>query len=201
VLDFTNYDGEGMSEKKHKEKQPEEMTEIPVETAELSPEEETPENGGQLQAEIEALQKQLEEAQTKAAENLDGWQRAQAEFINYKNRVQRDRELDYASMKGDIIKKVLPVLDDLERSLAHRPDDSAWANGMELIARKFQNILEAEGVKRIEAKGKPFDPNFHEAISSEPHDEIESGHVIEVVQNGYMLGERVIRPAMVRVAQ
>jgi molecular chaperone GrpE len=190
-----------MSEKKHKEKQPEEVTEIPVETAELSPEEEASENGEQLQAVVGALQKQLEETQAKAAENLDGWQRAQAEFINYKNRVQRDRELDYASMKGDIIKKVLPVLDDLERSLAHRPDNSPWVNGMELIARKFQNILEAEGVKRIEAKGQPFDPNFHEAISSEPHDDVESGHVIEVVQNGYMLGERVIRPAMVRVAQ
>lgn len=160
-----------------------------------------PENGGQPQAEIEALQKQLEEAQARAVENLDGWQRAQAEFINYKNRVQRDREMDYASMKGDIFKKVLPVLDDLERALANRPAGDSWADGMELIARKFQSVLEAEGVKRIEAAGQPFDPNLHEAISSEPSDEVESGHVIEVVQNGYMLGERIIRPAMVRVAQ
>ena len=190
-----------MSEKKHKEKQPEEVTEIPVETAELSPDEELPENGEQFQAEIEALQKQLEEAQAKAAENLDGWQRAQAEFINYKNRVQRDREMDYLSMKGDIIKKILPVLDDLERSLAHRPEGNSWANGMELIARKFQNILESEGVKPIDATGQLFDPNYHEAISSEPSEDVESGHIIEVVQNGYMLGERVIRPAMVRVAQ
>ena len=104
-------------------------------------------------------------------------------------------------MKGDIIKKILPVLDDLERSLAHRPEDNSWANGMELIARKFQNILESEGVKPIDATGQPFDPNYHEAISSEPSEDVESGHIIEVVQNGYMLGERVIRPAMVRVAQ
>jgi molecular chaperone GrpE len=109
--------------------------------------------------------------------------------------------MDYASMKGDIIKKMLPVLDDMERALANRPDGDSWANGMELIARKFQNILEAESVKRIEAAGQPFDPNFHEAISSEPNEDVESGYVIEVVQNGYMLGERVIRPAMVRVAQ
>ena len=182
-------------EKNNEEEKIEEMTELPVETEML------PENGEQLQAEIESLQKQLEEARAKAAENLDGWQRAQAEFINYKNRVQRDRELDFASMKGDIIKKVLPVLDDLERALANRPEGNTWANGMELIARKFQNILEAEGIKRIEATGQPFDPNFHEAISSEPNEDVESGHVIEVVQNGYMLGERVIRPAMVRVAQ
>jgi molecular chaperone GrpE len=183
-----------MSEKKQKESQPEEVIEVPSE-------EEMSENGEQLREEIEALQNQLEETQTKAAENLDGWQRSQAEFINYKNRVQRDREADYASMKGEILKKVLPVLDDLERALANRPEDSSWASGMELIARKFQNILEAEGVKRIEAKGQPFDPNFHEAISSEPNEEVESGHVIDVVQSGYMLGERVIRPAMVRVAQ
>jgi len=173
----------------------EEEIETPVEETEMS------ENGEQAEAEIEALQKQLEEAQAKAAENLDGWQRSQAEFINYKNRVQRDREMDYASMKGDIIKKMLPVLDDLERSLAHRPEDDSWADGMELIARKFRSVLEAEGIKRIEAEGQLFDPNFHEAISSEPSEEIESGHVIAVVQNGYMLGERVIRPAMVRVAQ
>jgi molecular chaperone GrpE len=190
-----------MSEKRIKKIQPEEVSEIPVDAVELPENGEQPEGYEQFQAEIEALQKQLEEAQAKAAENLDGWQRAQAEFINYKNRVQRDRELDYASMKGDIIKKVLPVLDDMERALANRPDGNSWANGMELIARKFQNILEAEGLKRIEAKGQPFDPNFHEAISSEPNEDVESGHVIEIVQNGYKLGERVIRPAMVRVAQ
>ena len=184
-----------MTKKEKKNEKIEEVTEIPVETAEM------PENGDQAQAEIETLKTQLEDAEAKAAENLDGWQRSQAEFINYKNRVQRDREMDYLAMKGDIIKKILPVLDDLERSLAHRPEGDSWANGMELIARKFQTILENEGVKRIEATGQPFDPNFHEAISSEPNDEVESGHVIAVMQNGYMLGERVIRPAMVRVAQ
>lgn len=188
-------------EKKITEENIEELNGTHLEGEELLEAGELPEGYEQVSAEIEAMQKQLEEAQAKAAENLDGWQRSQAEFINYKNRVQRDREMDYASMKGDIIKKVLPVLDDLERSLAHRPEGDSWANGMELIARKFQNILEAEGVKRIDAVGEPFDPNFHEAISSEPSDDVESGHVIDVVQNGYMLGEKIIRPAMVRVAQ
>jgi molecular chaperone GrpE len=104
-------------------------------------------------------------------------------------------------MKGELIKKVLPVLDDLERALQNRPADDAWASGIELIVRKFQNLLDADGVKRIEAKGAAFDPAFHEAISHEPSEEVESGHVIDVVQNGYMLGERVIRPALVRVAK
>jgi len=147
------------------------------------------------------MQNQLAEAQSKATEYKDGWLRSQAEFINYKNRMARDNEMMYASMKGDIIKKVLPALDDLERALQNRPADDAWASGIELIARKLQNILEAEGVKRIVAEGVAFDPNFHEAISHEPNNDVESGNVIAVVQNGYMLGERVIRPALVRVAQ
>ena len=85
--------------------------------------------------------------------------------------------------------------------MQNRPADDSWASGIELIARKLQNILESEGVKRIEAKGVEFDPNFHEAITHEPSDQVESEHIIDVIQNGYILGERVIRPALVRVAQ
>ena len=163
--------------------------------------EEMPVEADQASAEREALINQLKEAESKVVEYKDGWARSQAEFQNYRKRIERDNEMMYASMKGDIIKKVLPALDDLERALANRPADDAWASGVELIARKMQNILEGEGLKRIDAKGKPFDPNFHEAISHEPNDEVESEHVIDVVQNGYLLGERVIRPALVRVAQ
>ena len=151
--------------------------------------------------ELESLQKRLEEAEAKAAENLDGWQRAVAEFQNYKKRIDRDRQSDKAIMKGDLIKRVLPVLDDLQRALQNRPADDAWASGIDLIQRKLQAILEAEGIKRIEAEGTMFDPNFHEAISYEPADGFESGCVIAVTQNGYMLGDYVLRPAMVRVAR
>jgi molecular chaperone GrpE len=179
--------------KKHKHEEEETETQPTAEAM--------PVDGDQLKAELDALQTQLAEAESKASEYKDGWARSQAEFQNYKKRIERDNELTYASMKGDIIKKVLPALDDLERALQNRPADDAWASGIELIARKLQNILESEGVKRIEAKGAAFDPNFHEAITHEPSDEVESEHVIDVVQNGYMLGERVIRPALVRVAQ
>ncbi len=160
-----------------------------------------PEAEGQPHEDTDALKRQLEDAEAKLAESVEGWQRAQADFQNYKKRVERDNEMMYALMKGDIIKKVLPALDDLERALQNRPADDAWANGIELIARKLQNMLDAEGVKRIEAQGAEFDPKYHEAISHEPHEDFHSGQVIEVVQNGYMLGERVIRPALVRVAQ
>jgi molecular chaperone GrpE len=187
-----------MSEKKyHKESKPD--AEEPNETqAEAVA---TPENGEQLTAEVDSLKRQLDEAEAKASDYKDSWMRSQAEFQNYKKRLDRDNEMMYVSMKGDIIKKMLPVLDDLERALQNRAADDAWANGIELIVRKLQNILKSEGVKRIEAEGAAFDPNFHEAISHEHHEDFESGQVIEVVQNGYMLGERVIRPALVRVAQ
>jgi molecular chaperone GrpE len=95
-------------------------------------------------------------------------------------------------------------MDDLQRALSNRPADEpsqSWVGGIELIQRKLQGILDAEGVTHIEAEGKMFDPNLHEAISHEPSEAHESGQIIEVVQQGYMLGERVIRHSMVRVAQ
>jgi molecular chaperone GrpE len=151
--------------------------------------------------EFEALKKQLEESQAQAAEYKDGWQRAVADFQNYRKRVERENSEVYQNAVAGIIKSYLPIVDDLERALQSRPADLAWVEGIELIYRKLQAILEAEGVKRIEAEGQVFDPTVHEAISQEPSENHASGQVIEVVQNGYMLGERVIRPALVRVAQ
>ncbi|HEX2696836.1 MAG TPA: nucleotide exchange factor GrpE [Anaerolineales bacterium] len=185
-----------MTEKKHHKHENEEANETQASAETL------PENEGQSNAELEALQAKLAEAESKATEYKDGWMRSQAEFQNYKKRLERDNEMMYVSMKGDIIKKILPVLDDLERALQNRPADTGpWVSGIELIQKKVQSILEAEGVKRIEAEGQPFDPNFHEAISHEPSETVKSGYVIGVAQNGYMLGDRVIRPALVRVAQ
>src|SRR5574340_1646104 len=110
-----------MTDKKHNQPQPEDENDIPAGEAQ-SPE-----------VEIESLMKRLEEAEAKVAEHLDGWQRAQAEFINYKNRIARDQDTQRITMKGDIIRKMLPVLDDLERALQNRPADELWADGIELI--------------------------------------------------------------------
>ena len=147
------------------------------------------------------LHKQLAEAQSQAAEYKDGWQRSAADFQNYRRRVEAEKAETYQMAVGSIIKRYLPVLDDMERAMESRPADLAWANGIELICRKLQTILEAEGIKRIEAEGQKFDPNFHEAISQDPVEGVESGTVVQVIRNGYILGDRVIRPAMVRVAQ
>ena len=177
----------------------EEFEENPAEAVATS--KETSSDVKELSAEVEGLKRKLEEAASKTSEYKDSWLRSQAEFQNFRRRVERDNELTYITLKGDVVKKILPVLDDLERALQNRSAEDAWANGIELVVRKFQNILESEGIKTIEAVGKEFDPKFHEAISHEPADGVQSGHVISVVQNGYMFGERVVRPALVRVAQ
>jgi molecular chaperone GrpE len=191
-----------MNDKKSRKQRPEKTQEV----------ESTPGNGEQAQFQNEAqtlsaeafaeLEGRLAEAESKAAEYLDGWQRARAEFMNYKNRNERDQALTFEMMRAQNIKKFLPVIDDLERALANRPAEAeAWVSGIELVYRKLLAVLDSEGVKRIEAVGESFDPNLHEAISMEPGDGFESGQVIGVVQQGYKLGDRVIRPAMVRVAQ
>jgi len=192
-----------MSSKKTKQNTEPESQE-PIETPMETPAEPSPkaEEGQPVSLEeFEALKKQFEESQAQAAEYKDGWQRAVADFQNYRKRVERENGEVYQNALAGILRRYLPILDDLERALQSRPADLAWVEGVELIYRKLQAILEAEGVKRIEAEGQTFDPNVHEAISQEPAEGQESGQVIAVVQNGYMLGERVIRPAMVRVAQ
>ena len=149
--------------------------------------------------------RKLEELQAKADEYLDGWQRARADFANYKKRVERDQAQVYQNAAGSIIKRYLEVLDDLERALKNRPQDgegAAWAEGIELIYRK---LPVHPGSRRRQADARPraqfFDPNLHEAITQEDSREYESGQIIEVVKQGYMLGDRVLRPALVRVAK
>jgi molecular chaperone GrpE len=146
---------------------------------------------------------ELANLQMKADEYLEGWQRARAEFANYKKRVEKERQVTYQNAAGSIVLKVLPVLDDMERALKNRPTDgagAAWADGIELIYRKFRTAIESEGVMPMDVVGEEFDPNMHEAVVSTPSDEYESGLIIEELQRGYRIGDRVLRPAMVRVA-
>jgi molecular chaperone GrpE len=154
--------------------------------------------------EHEALKEELEKAHTECKSNLDGWQRERAEFSNYKKRIDRDNAQLSQTITGSVIKKYLVILDDLELALKAKPTNEegvAWANGIELIARKLQSILDSEGIERINQNKVPFDPNLHEAISNEEAPDFACGEVIEVVRQGYKLGDRILRPAMVRVAR
>lgn len=153
---------------------------------------------------IAELQTALEDAQKKSSEYYEGWQRERADFSNYKKRIDREQMTLSQTINAEIVKKYLTISDDLERALKNRPaegEGAAWANGIDLIYRKLQNILEYEGVKRMDAENEVFDPTRHEAISYEPHPEKSGGQIIEVLQPGYMIGDRIIRPALVRVAQ
>lgn len=150
--------------------------------------------------EYQALKQELEDSKAEVVEKQDELLRSLAEFSNYKKRIDRDQALKYQTMKGDIIKRFLPAMDDMARALQNAPEDP-WVEGIQLIYRKLEGVLEVEGITRIEAENADFDPNFHEAIAQTPSAGHESGQVIEVLAQGYMLGERVIRPAMVRVAE
>jgi len=178
----------------------------PVE--ETMPVEETPVEATEVQREVPealaALQKELDECRAKTDEYLDGWQRSRAEFANYKKRIERDQVQAYQTAAGSVIKQFLDVLDDLDRALKSRPvegEGAVWAAGIDLIYRKLVTILDGQGVKIMETEGQYFDPNLHDALTSEDCSEMESGQIISVVQQGYMLGDRVLRPARVRVAK
>lgn len=156
-----------------------------------------------IEEKLDLVKSALEASEAKAAEYLEGWQRAQAEFTNFRKRQERERELMRFEAVGRVVKRYLPIVDDMQRALKDRPMEGvgvAWYEGVELIYRKLMSILEAEGVTPIEAEGEMFDPNLHEAVVQSESDEHESGQVIEVLQTGYKMGERVLRPAMVRVA-
>ncbi|MEM5773777.1 MAG: nucleotide exchange factor GrpE [Anaerolineaceae bacterium] len=137
-----------------------------------------------------------------ATENLENWKRERADFLNYKKIVERDEKNLRSNVKIDMIKKYLPILDDLELAMKALPEDSrekAWFSGIDLIHKKLQKILESEGVTIIEAE--EFDPTRHEAVTFEKSEGHSSGEIIEVLKKGYLLGDRVLRPAQVRVAQ
>jgi molecular chaperone GrpE len=154
--------------------------------------------------ELARLQKELDVATDEAAANKDGMLRAQAEFVNFRKRKEREQIQTFQNATIRVVKQFLPVLDDLDRALTNSPENgestTEWITGIELIYKKLIIALENEGVKVMETKDQQFDPNFHEAIAQEDSPEHESGQITEELQKGYSIGERVLRPALVKVA-
>lgn len=130
-------------------------------------------------------------------------QRERADFVNYKKRTERERAEMRSSIIGDTVGKFLPILDDFERALSVVPesaDDDGWVKGFSMIRKKFNDLLTQMGIEVIDPLGEPFDPNLHEAIGSEDSDTYDSDTVMMVLQKGYVMDDRVIRVAMVKVA-
>ncbi len=148
---------------------------------------------------IPGLKEALAEEKTRAEEYLANWQRVQADFINYKRRSEQEREEFGRFANATLMFNLLPSLDDIERALASLPGKLAnltWVDGIRLIERKLRASLEIQGLQAIEALGKAFDPNLHEAVRQDAGKE---GIIIEELQKGYQLHDRVIRPTMVVV--
>lgn len=148
-----------------------------------------------------SIEEQLAKAQEAAQRFEDNWKRAAADLQNYKRRAEEERSEARRLAGAAILDNLLPVLDDFERAFATldlRLRSMTWFDGIALIYRKLEMLLQNNGVKPIESLGKPFDPQFHEAVQ---HVDGEDGKVIAEIQRGYMLGDRVLRPAMVVVGK
>jgi molecular chaperone GrpE len=157
---------------------------------------------------IEDLQQQLADSKAEAEKNLNGWKRSEADFRNYQNRKEAENKelIDFA--REVAVAKLLPSLDTLEQALLHRPKADSeqfteeyqkWENGLDGLVKQLDKALEELGVKKIEAVGKRFDPNFHEAVREIPGEE--DGMVVEEYQSGFELNGKVIRPSQVAISK
>lgn len=148
-------------------------------------------------------EQQLTAEQQRAEEYLDLLQRTQADFVNYRRRVSQEQAEGRIVAKSELLSQLLPILDDLERALAAAPPElrtDPWVQGLFLTARRLTTTLDRLGVQQIGTPGEPFDPRWHEAIMTEVRADVPEGTILHVIQPGYVLGERVIRPAQVTVA-
>jgi molecular chaperone GrpE len=156
------------------------------------------------------LQEKLAAAEERAAEAGDKYLRTAAEMENMRRR-HRQEQLDRLQFgNAELITKLLPVLDNFERALEHAPEAGGesgdetvaqWVSGLSLVERQLRDLLESEGVTLIEALGQRFDPNFHQAVMSEPSAEHDDGTVVGELQRGYQMNDRVLRPSLVKVVR
>ncbi|HEX2221297.1 MAG TPA: nucleotide exchange factor GrpE [Candidatus Limnocylindria bacterium] len=151
----------------------------------------------------QALERELAAAREQAEDNLRKWQRSAADFSNYRRRTEEERGAAALMSNALLITKLLAVLDDFDRALDAVPPEvhDAWVEGVRLVERKLRGVLDGEGVTPIDALGRPFDPHLHEAVVHEETREYPDNQVIGELQRGYRLHDRVIRPALVRVAK
>lgn len=145
---------------------------------------------------------ELQAARDEAQANFARYQRLAADFENYKRRTRQELADRTQYANEELLRKLLPILDNLHRALDHAPEgiDRNWFDGLRTVVRQFEDTLQAQGVSPIPAVGEKFDPSKHEAIAREETDEHEEGTIVEEMQPGYRLHERVLRPTLVKVA-
>ncbi len=145
---------------------------------------------------------ELQAARDEAQATFGRYQRLAADFENYKRRTRQELGDRTQYANEELLRKLLPILDNLRRAIDHAPEgiDPNWFDGLKIVIRQFEDTLRAQGISTIPAVGEKFDPSKHEAIASEETDEHEEGTVVEEMQPGYRLHERVLRPTLVKVA-
>jgi molecular chaperone GrpE len=145
---------------------------------------------------------ELQAVRDEAEATFARYQRLAADFENYKRRTRQDLTDRTQFANEELLRKLLPLRDNLQRALEHAPEgiDRNWFEGMKLVVRQFDDVLQAQGLSTIPAVGEKFDPAQHEAIASEETDEHEEGTIVEEMQPGYRLHNRVLRPTLVKVA-
>ena len=157
-----------------------------------------------LLADLDEVRAQLAAAEQEAAESKAGWQRTAADFANYRRRSEQDREQNLGLANDALLSKLLAIVDDFDRAVAHMPAElqkMAWVDGIVAIDRKLRQLLDSEGLTPIEAQGRQFDPHQHEAVVHEETSQVPEGTVTAEFQRGYRLRDRVLRPALVAVAK
>lgn len=152
---------------------------------------------------LEALQEKIGEYEAEIEELLDKYRRKAAAFANYRKRQKRERELESIRLRTKVLGGLLPIVDDLRRALQNVPEqakEKEWVEGITLIQRKLEGLLDKYEVTPIEALGEPFDPHYHSALLQAESDEYPAGTVMEEVEKGYLVGDRVLRPSLVKVS-
>ena len=170
--------------------------------AEAEAEEETEDAEQTEETAEEEKEEAKEDAAAKAEEEALNvkYMRLMADFQNFKRRTEKEKSDIYAFANEKIVLELLNVIDNFERALEHSAEGDSFAEGMNMIFKQLQGVLEKAGVSEINAQGEDFDPNFHNAVMTEDSEEYESGKVTAVLQKGYILNNKVIRPSMVKVA-
>lgn len=190
-------------EKKQEEMQDEELVTEAEEAGESAksadPEKDETSESGDDAGDAKDAEEKKESSAEEEALNVK-YMRLMADFQNFKRRTEKEKSDIYAFANEKIISELLNVIDNFERALLHGAAGDSFAEGMNMIFKQLQGVLEKAGVKEIEALGLDFDPNFHNAVMTEDSTEYESGKVTEVLQKGYTLNSKVIRPSMVKVA-
>ncbi len=153
-----------------------------------------------MEERLDEIKQQLTAVTEEKDEYLNKLKRLKADFVNYRNRAKKEKQQIEVKTKMEIISSLLPVIDNFERALKSVDEDSEFLSGVKMIHKQLIDVLKKEGLEVIDTEGEEFDPAYHEAVMQVEAEDVDSGFIVEEIQRGYMMEDKVVRPAMVKVA-